>query len=80
MNARQIKRAWEEHLPVIVCNPNEPPIECSYITEVIYSFSRSGKKRVSCVCQDARCPHSVIRARARNIKLKEQRNEVQMQA
>ncbi len=43
MNARQIKRAREEHLPVIVCNPNEPPIKCSYIKEVIYWFGSSGK-------------------------------------
>ncbi len=71
MNARQIKIAWEEHLPVVVCNQNEPPIECSYIKEVTYWFGSSGKKRVSCLCQDAHCPHSVIRARARNIKLLE---------
>lgn len=71
MNARQIKRAWEEHLPVIVCNPNEPPIKCSYIKEVIYWFGSNGKKRVSCICQDANCPRSTVRARARNIKLLE---------
>lgn len=71
MNARQIKRAWEEHLPVIVCRPNEAPIKCSYIKEIVYSFSPTGKKRVSCVCQDASCPRSIITARARNIKLLE---------
>lgn len=71
MNARQIKKAWEELLPVVVCVPNEKPVECSYIKEIIYYRSpRSGKKQVSCVCQDANCPHSVIRASGRHIKLR----------
>lgn len=71
MNARQIKRAWEEFLPVVVCNPNEPPIECSYIKQIIYDRTNKGKKRVSCVCVDKNCPNSTVQARARNIKLKE---------
>ena len=69
MNAREVKRAWEELLPVIICNPNEKPIECSYIKQVIYSRTNKGKKQVSCVCVDKNCPQSLIQAKARNIKL-----------
>ena len=68
MNARQIKRAWEEFLPI---NPGEPPVECSYIKQIIYDRTNKGKKKVSCVCVDKKCPHSYVQARARNIKLKE---------
>jgi hypothetical protein len=81
MNARHIKQAFLDLSPVRVCMPNEKLIECAYIKEVIYSRSpRSGKIMVSCLLQDANCPHSVIRARGRYIKLKEDVSDETLEA
>lgn len=72
MNAREIKRAFEEMLPVVVCLPNQQPVVCSCIEEVVYSRSPySGKKVVSCVCRDAACRRSLIRAKGRYLKFLE---------
>lgn len=51
MNAKEVKLAWENDLPVTICKPNEAPIECEKIIEVIY-WKQNGRKRVSCVCVD----------------------------
>ncbi len=76
MNAREIKKAFLNLSPVVCCLPNEKPINCSYIKEVIYSHHpRSGKIMVSCVLQDANCPHSIIRAKGRHIHAKEEQSE-----
>lgn len=71
MNAREVKRAFQELLPVVIVKPGMPPVECSYIINVIYSHSPKSKRtRVSCLCQDAQCPHSLIQANIRHMRLK----------
>ena len=72
MNARQITYARQNKLPVLCCLPGEKPIECAYIKDVNrFRSPSSGKIILSCVLQDANCPHSDIRVRSRYIKLKE---------
>lgn len=51
MNAQEVKTAWENDLPVTIFKPNESPVECVRIEEVIY-WKQKGRKRVSCLCKD----------------------------
>ena len=71
MNAREIKKAFKELLPVVYREPNQKPVQCSHIVEVIYYHSpHSGRIAVSCVLQDANCPRSTIRAKGRHVHFK----------
>lgn len=70
MTATEIKKAFKEGSPVWYHPPNEKPIECSGIIEVIYSKGKKGNMICSCLLQDAKCSHSVMRVRGRYVKAK----------
>jgi hypothetical protein len=53
LNAKEVKYAWENDLPIVIRKPNEAPVHCEKIIEVIY-WKQNCRKRVSCVCVDSR--------------------------
>ena len=69
MNARKLKAAFVNMLPVI-CVDKHKPINNGYVKSVIYKLSDSGKVHCDGEIQDLNNPHHVVRANCRHIHFK----------
>lgn len=68
MTAKEIKTACEKRLPVVYQRPNEEPILCDRIIEIVFRPLQSGRWQCSVILPDP-CGHSTIRAWCGHVSL-----------